>query len=107
MSRYITAQLGMGAYHLLSQSSLSEAQDEIVPAEGQSYYGLGWGIADAYGTKLVYHLGGTNGSSSFIGFLPEKGLGFVLLTSEQPGSTVPKLERVEGICESVRTPPAR
>lgn len=51
-------------------------------------YGIGW-IQTRYrdGTSLVWHNGGIDGFTSFIGFLPEHDIGLVVLNSMNPGPT--------------------
>ena len=44
-------------------------------------YGLGWGMMDYYGRKVVYHGGACDGMISRIALVPEEKLGFVILTN--------------------------
>lgn len=48
-------------------------------------YGMGW-ISQTYrdGQRLVWHNGGIDGFSTFIGFFPDDGLGLVILTNIGP-----------------------
>jgi CubicO group peptidase (beta-lactamase class C family) len=46
-----------------------------------SAYGLGWFINDRYGKALIHHSGGVDGMLSKSGFMPELGLGVVVLTN--------------------------
>ena len=51
-------------------------------------YGYGLGITDNFfGTKLVGHGGSVSISTSYIGFLPEKGVGVALITNGSGYST--------------------
>lgn len=43
--------------------------------------GLGWHILSRFGTRLVWHNGGTGGFRSFAGFVPEKKLAVVVLAN--------------------------
>lgn len=44
-------------------------------------YGLGWYINDRYGKVLIHHSGGVDGMLSKSGFMPEIGIGVVVLTN--------------------------
>lgn len=52
-------------------------------------YGLGWFIDSFRGEKMVDHGGNTNGATSLISFLPEKGIGCAILTNAN-SSHLPK-----------------
>lgn len=43
--------------------------------------GMGWHIQEAFGTRIVWHNGGTGGYLTFCGFDPKSGLGAVVLTN--------------------------
>ena len=45
-------------------------------------YGLGWGMFDYHGVKVISHSGGYDGMISYSCFVPEKGLAFVILTNK-------------------------
>ena len=50
-------------------------------------YGLGWGLRDYHGRKLVGHTGGVSGFVSRVMLVPEENLGVVILTNaEQSGA---------------------
>jgi len=49
-------------------------------------YGLGWGLSDYRGLKLVTHGGGLTGMISYQILAPEKKLGVIVLTNFAPGS---------------------
>ncbi|MCF8304370.1 MAG: serine hydrolase [Bacteroidales bacterium] len=44
-------------------------------------YGLGWGMNDYYGKKVVGHGGGYDGIISYLGMVPGEKLGFIILTN--------------------------
>ena len=48
-------------------------------------YGLGWGIADYQGNKIISHGGGYDGMYSRVMMIPEQGLGVVVLTNGMRG----------------------
>jgi CubicO group peptidase (beta-lactamase class C family) len=48
-------------------------------------YGLGWGLRDYHGRKLVGHTGGVAGFVSRVMLVPEENLGVVILTNAEEG----------------------
>jgi CubicO group peptidase (beta-lactamase class C family) len=44
-------------------------------------YGLAWGTYDYRGERLVWHSGGIDGYLTWVSFMPDKGLGIVVLTN--------------------------
>jgi CubicO group peptidase (beta-lactamase class C family) len=58
----------------------------LVPGRHFAAYGLGWGLSDYAGRLVVQHTGGVDGMLSAVGFLPEEGVGWVILTNRLPGS---------------------
>ncbi|MEY2241847.1 serine hydrolase domain-containing protein [Streptomyces sp. BF23-18] len=66
---------------------LSPEFDPDVTASG---YGMGW-IHNRFrdGTSLIWHNGGIDGFTSYIGFLPERDLGLVVLNAMNPAPTGP------------------
>ncbi|MGV9268335.1 serine hydrolase domain-containing protein [Kitasatospora sp. NPDC003701] len=61
---------------------------ELDPDVTESGYAMGW-IHNRFcdGTSLVWHNGGIDGFASFIGFLPERDLGLVVLNAMNPSPT--------------------
>lgn len=55
--------------------------DSIFTMTHFSMYGLGLGLRDYYGRKLVSHTGGIDGMLSYVAFMPEEDLGIVVLTN--------------------------
>jgi CubicO group peptidase (beta-lactamase class C family) len=48
-------------------------------------YGLGWGLSDYQGRKMVAHTGGVAGMVSRVMLVPEENLGVVILTNAEQG----------------------
>jgi CubicO group peptidase (beta-lactamase class C family) len=48
-------------------------------------YGLGWGLGDYHGRKLVSHSGGVAGTVTRVMLVPEEKLGVVILTNAEEG----------------------
>jgi CubicO group peptidase (beta-lactamase class C family) len=97
MAAYVTLQLNRGTTSgtsVVSAANLAECwQPHIdIPAllAAEPYltsagYGMGW-ISQTYqdGPRLVWHNGGIDGFSTFIGFFPDDDLGLVILTNIGP-----------------------
>lgn len=68
---------------LVSEKGFEEwlkPQTKISP-NGKSAYGLGWFLQDWKGLKVVQHGGNIDGFNSLVAMIPEKRLGFVMLTN--------------------------
>lgn len=60
---------------LIKRSTLTEMWTPLKTKDNtETRYGLGWGIADAGGMKLVAHSGGQAGTSTLLYILPDKGI---------------------------------
>lgn len=59
------------------------------PGTNFSGYGLGWGISDYYGNRMVTHGGGYDGMYSQVAMIPELDLGIVILTNTMKGIASP------------------
>src|SRR5438309_4523055 len=73
---------------LISEEGYQEwtkPQMKISP-DGKFSYGLGWFIQDWNGLKVVQHGGNIDGFNSMVAMIPEKKLGFVLLTNVSASS---------------------
>lgn len=58
----------------------TKPQMKITP-NGKMSYGLGWFLQDWNGLKVVQHGGNIDGFNSLVAMIPEKKLGFVMLTN--------------------------
>ena len=68
---------------LVSEKGFDEwtkPQIKISP-NGKSAYGLGWFIQEWNGLKVIQHGGNIDGFNSMVAMIPEKKLGFVMLTN--------------------------
>lgn len=98
MAAYVTMQLNGGlagsGERVVSAANLVECwrpqidlptSPELDPDLLSAGYGMGW-ISQTYrgGRRLVWHNGGIDGFSSFIGFFPEENLGLVILSNMGP-----------------------
>jgi CubicO group peptidase (beta-lactamase class C family) len=55
------------------------------PGRNFNGYGLGWGVFDYYGRKVMTHSGGYDGMYSRVVIIPEEELGFVILSNSMSG----------------------
>jgi CubicO group peptidase (beta-lactamase class C family) len=104
LSKWIRLQLGRGKFEgkqvFSEQQSwnmwqpnimmpISEAASKNNPTRHFNAYGMGWGLYDYYGRKIINHSGGLDGMLSYTVLIPEENVGFVVLTnSESPAFAV-------------------
>lgn len=55
--------------------------DTLTPSTHFSMYGLGIGLSDLLGVKVLRHTGGIDGMLSYVAMVPERKLGIVVLTN--------------------------
>ncbi len=60
---------------------ISARSEKNMPSKHFSAYGLGWGLYDYHGKKIINHGGGAEGMISKVVLVPEENLGFVILTN--------------------------
>lgn len=87
MARYLQTELALGVApsgeRVVSEKNLRTTWEPQVPVSAETDYGLGWFVEDYRGLRLVHHGGNTLGFTSDLAFLPERGLGVVVLTNGQ------------------------
>jgi CubicO group peptidase (beta-lactamase class C family) len=91
MAQWVRLQLGGGTFEgkrLIAPATLTEMHTgQIVPRGGSgaafkfSEYGLGWGVQEYRGEKIVAHSGAIDGMQGMVAMMPEKKLGLVVLTN--------------------------
>ena len=103
MVRWLQIQLAMGAIpeggRLYSEKQATEMWTPVVLQPNPplperlkltqpmfTSYALGWTVRDYRGAKLVWHSGGIFGFVSVVVLLPEKNVGFAILTNGEEGS---------------------
>ena len=100
LSKWIRLQLGRGKFEdkqIFSEqrswemwqpnimNQISPAGAKNIPTRHFNAYGMGWGLMDYQGRKIVSHSGGLDGMLSYTWLIPEENVGFVVLTnSEEP-----------------------
>ncbi len=101
ISKWLMLQLNKGKIpntnkHLFSKMRSKEMWTPITIQSGKrggrfpstfSAYGLGWGIRDYNGKRIISHTGGYPGMISKTTLVPEIGLGIVVYTNQQSGAT--------------------
>lgn len=104
MAKWILLQLNHGKFpgredrlfsekqsrEMWSAQTILPAGDRTGPLAGLNSkfaaYGLGWGLRDYRGRKMVGHTGGVSGFVSRVMVVPEENLGVVILTNAESGS---------------------
>jgi len=90
--RFVLSGGSFGGRQLLKSSTLAElvaphtvaqrvVADTAIPSTHFSLYGLGIGLSDLHGVKVLRHTGGIDGMLSFVAMVPERRLGVVVLTN--------------------------
>lgn len=64
-------------------NQISETASQFNPTRHFSLYGLGWGLSDYQGRKIVSHGGGLDGMISQTALMPEENLGVVVLSNSE------------------------
>src|SRR5713226_2522736 len=103
MARWVTLQLYRGKFPNREGRLFSEQQSRemwsaqtLLPAGERNgplaplssrfaAYGLGWGLRDYHGRKMVGHTGGVAGFVSRVMLVPQENLGIIVLTNAEEG----------------------
>jgi len=89
LARYLALELADGALpdggRLVSAASLRERRKPQIQIGEDASYGMGLAIDTRYGIPLIGHQGGMAGYRSVMMFLPEQGVGAVVLTNAASG----------------------
>jgi len=85
MARWVRFQLGLGSFEgrrIVSVESLAYTRRPKVALDDKSSYAMGWLQTRTPNGTIVWHDGGTDGFGSFLGLLPERDVGLIMLSSE-------------------------
>lgn len=85
MAQWVRLMLGRGVFEgkrLVSEQSFSELYKKRITVAGPVGYGLGWFLREWNGYQVVEHGGNIDGFTALVAMIPDKKLGFVLLTNE-------------------------
>jgi CubicO group peptidase (beta-lactamase class C family) len=87
MARYLGLQMNQGVAYtgkrVVSAKNLTRTWTPQVPVSSESSYGLGWFVDNYNGQPLLHHGGNTFGFTADLAFLPQAGLGIVVLSNGQ------------------------
>jgi CubicO group peptidase (beta-lactamase class C family) len=89
MAQWLRFVLNGGAVNgrrIISEKSFEEWTKPQMKIAGKTSYGLGWFIQDWNGLKVLQHGGNIDGYNSMVALIPEKKLGFVMLTNVSASS---------------------
>jgi hypothetical protein len=84
MAKWLRLMLGAGVFEgkrLVSEKSFNELITKQITVAGTTGYGLGWGVTEWHGHKVLTHSGGIDGFNSMVGLMPDQKVGFALLTN--------------------------
>jgi CubicO group peptidase (beta-lactamase class C family) len=88
MARFVLLELGKGKLdgkQVISEQQLLARRAPQVKITDESSYGLAWGITRDGGLDSIRHDGATAGFSTLLQFLPEQGVGIVILSNAGDG----------------------
>jgi CubicO group peptidase (beta-lactamase class C family) len=90
LARYVQMELSEGLLpdgaRLVSRDNLRERHSPQIPVGEDATYGMGLVVNKRYGIPVVHHGGGLFGYKSDMIFLPDHGVGAVILTNADSGS---------------------
>lgn len=84
MAQWLRVMLGGGTLdgkRLVSEKNFNELISKQMKIAGNVSYGLGWFLREWKGHKVVEHGGNIDGFNALVALMPEKKLGFTLLTN--------------------------
>jgi CubicO group peptidase (beta-lactamase class C family) len=88
LARWIRLYLDKGAAPdgtvLLSEANVKRMYDKLTATDKTqtTFYGLGWYVDQVGGNTHVFHDGTADGNTSYVSFMPDRGLGAVVLTNQ-------------------------
>lgn len=85
-ARWLRLHIGDGVFEgkrLVSKENLAVTRTPRVAMNDTMAYATGWVVSMTPNGRIVWHNGGTVGYGAHIGFLPDKGLGVVVLSNLQ------------------------
>ena len=95
LARYVQMELSEGLLpdgaRLVSRDNLRERHSPQIPVGEDATYGMGLVVSKRYGIPVVHHGGGLFGYKSDMIFLPDHGVGAVILTNADSGSHLTQL----------------
>ena len=89
--RYVQLELGKGVLdgkRIVSEENVVERRKPQIPSGDEESYGMGLSINTRYGVTAVHHGGSLFGYKSDLIYLPEHGVGAVILTNSDRGGAL-------------------
>jgi CubicO group peptidase (beta-lactamase class C family) len=86
MSRWVRLQLGTGSFEghrLVSEANLEVTRLPRIAMAARASYASGWVVQQTPNGEIVWHNGGTPNFGAYVGLLPEKNIGVIVLTNEE------------------------
>lgn len=87
MARYLITDMQRGVSpdgrRVVSETQLLQTWEPQVAVSAETSYGLGWFVERYKGVRVLHHGGNTFGFTSDLAFLPDAGLGIVVLSNAQ------------------------
>ena len=85
MARWVRLQLGNGIFEgrrIVSPEGLAVTRTPKVALSDKASYALGWVIQQTPHANIVWHNGGTAAFGAYVGMVPDKNIGVIVLTNE-------------------------
>jgi CubicO group peptidase (beta-lactamase class C family) len=85
MARWVRLQLGDGTFEgrrIVSPEGLAVTRTPKVALSDKASYALGWVIQQTPNGNIVWHNGGTAAFGAYVGMVPDKDIGVIVLTNE-------------------------
>ncbi|MGX1305988.1 CubicO group peptidase (beta-lactamase class C family) [Amorphus suaedae] len=84
MAQWLRLQLGDGTVEgrqIVSAQNLAATRTARIGINEENAYAMGWALQQTANGEIVWHNGGTLSFGAFVGFLPSKDIGIVVLTN--------------------------
>ena len=85
MARWVRLQLGNGLFEgrrIVSPENLAFIRTSKVAISDKISYAMGWIIQQTPNGNIIWHNGGTSSFGSYVGMVPDKNIGVIVLTNE-------------------------
>jgi CubicO group peptidase (beta-lactamase class C family) len=86
MAHWVRLQLGKGSvdgHRLVSEENLAVTRLPRIALSNSASYASGWVVQQTPNGEIVWHNGGTQNFGAYVGLLPEKNAGVIVLTNEE------------------------
>jgi len=86
MAQWLRLQLGRGQFEeniIVSEKNLDVTWTPRVAINERISYAVGWVVTATPNGRIIWHNGGTMGFGAHVGFLPDRGVGIVVLTNAE------------------------